>query len=219
MEAKPPIQAQLTNHIRHIGFFLIAPLMAVLLLLGFTAVTAADYQSQHSDRIFTGVSALGVDLSGLTQAEAQAALEEAFSYPQTAVITLTDPATGQQWTYNPAELGLSFDAAAVATAAYQLGRTGDPTTRLQAMFDTWYYGRTLSPQFTLDEAQLDQKLAVIAAAINRAPANAALNIADGSAAYTAGQYGRLLDAADARQRLLPALTQFREAELELLVHQ
>lgn len=193
--------------------------MALLLLLGFTAVTAADYQSQHNDRIFTGVSALGVDLSGLTPAEAQAALEQAFSYPQTAVITLVDPATGQEWTYTPADLGLTFDAAAVAAAAYELGRTGDPAARVQAMFDTWYYGRTLSPQFTLDETQLDQKLADIAAVINRAPANASLNIAGGSADYTAGQYGRLLDTADARQQLLLALTQFREAELELLVHQ
>lgn len=219
MEVTTPIQTRPTNRLRAIGFFLVAPLVAVLLLLGFTAVTAADYQSQHSDRIFTGISALGVDLSGLTQAEAQAALEEAFSYPQTAVITLTDPATGQQWTYTPAELGLSFDAASVAAAAYALGRTGDPATRVQEMFNGWYYGRTLSSQFTLDEAQLDQKLADIAAIINRAPANAALNIADGSAEYNAGQYGRLLDTADARQRLLPALTQFREAEMELLVHQ
>lgn len=219
MEVTPPIQARPTNRLLHIGFFLIAPVMALLLLLGFTAVTAADYQSQHRDRIFTGVSALGVDLSGLTQAEAQAALEQAFSYPQTAVITLIDPATGQEWTYTPAELGLTFDAAAVAAAAYELGRTGDPAARLQAMFDTWYYGRTLSPQFTLDEAHLDQKLADIAAVINLAPANASLNIADGAADYTAGQYGRLLNTADARQRLLPALTQFREADLELLVDQ
>ncbi len=96
MEAKSPIPAQPTNRLRHIAFFMVAPLTAVLLLLGFTAVTAADYQSQHSDRIFTGISALGIDLSGLTQAEAQTALENAFSYPQTAVITLTDPASGQQ---------------------------------------------------------------------------------------------------------------------------
>lgn len=219
MEVTPPIQARPTNRLHHIGLFLIAPIIALLLLLGFTAVTAADYQSQHNNRIFTGVSALGVDLSGLTQAEAQTALEQAFSYPQTAVITLIDPATGQEWAYTPAELGLTFDAAAIAAAAYELGRTGDPAVRMQAMFDTWYYGRTLSPQFTLDEAQLDQKLADIAAAINRAPANASLNIADGSADYTAGQVGRLLDTADARQRLLPALTQFREADLELLVHQ
>lgn len=219
MQADPPIQPQTNNRLRNLGFFMIAPLTAVLLLLGFTAVTLANYQSEHSDHIFPGITVAGADLSDLNVAQAQTVLETHFPYPQAAAITFTDPATGQQWTATPAELGLTFDAAATAQAAYDMGRTGNPIAQTQTLFDSWYYGRTLAPVFTLDEAKLDQYLAELAAEINRPPANAALNLADGSADYEQGQNGRFLDVADARQRLLPALTQFRAADLELLVHE
>jgi vancomycin resistance protein YoaR len=219
MQAAPPIQAHSPNRLRHLGFFMIAPLTAVIILLILAGTTFVNYSSQHNGRVFTGVSVLGEELSGLTQAEAQAALSAAFPYPQATAISLTDPASGQQWTLTPAELGLTFDAAATAQAAYEVGRSGDPISRAKVMFDSWYYGRTLAPVLILDEAKLDQKLAEVAAEINRPPVNAALDIADGSSAYVAGQNGRFLDTADARQRLLPALSQFRAADLELLVHE
>ena len=91
---------------------MVGPVTAVILILALAMATYANYRSQHSDRIFTGVNVMGVDLSGLNPGEAQAALEARFPYPQTAVINFSDPATGQSWQATPAELGLTFDAEA-----------------------------------------------------------------------------------------------------------
>ncbi len=219
MQAVPPIQANSPNRFRNTGFFMIAPLTAVILLLLWAGVTLAGYQSQHSGRVFTGVTVLGADLSALSQAEAEIALANAFPYPDTAVITFYDPATGQAWSASPAALGLAFDVAGTAAAAYEVGRHGRPLARVRAMFTTWYYGRELAPTLVLDEAKLDQYLAGLAADINRPPINAALNITEGVADYVSGSHGRFLDVTNTRQRLLPALTQFREAELELMVYE
>lgn len=219
MQAVPPLQTQSNTRLQHFGFFMIGPILALIIILALAVTAYANYQSQHSDRIFTGVSVMGVDLSGMNPNEAQTALETTFPYPQTAVLNLTEPNSGQSWQASPAALGLTFDSTATASAAYDIGRSGNPLARAQMLFDTWYYGRSLSPVLILDEAQLDSYLAEIATAVNQPPVNASLDIAEGSSNYVAGQNGRFLDVADARQRLLPALTQFREADLELLVHE
>ncbi len=219
MQATSPLQAQSNQRLRHLAYFMAGPILAVIVVLVLSAVTYVNYRSEHSDRIFTGVQVMGVDLSGLNPAEAQAALEVAFPYPQTAVINFSDPATGQTWQATPTELGLTFDAAATAAAAYEIGRSGNPVAAARAAFDSWYYGRSLAPVLVLDEAQLDTFLAALAAETNRPPLNASLTVAGGDTGYVPGQNGRFLDVANAHKRLLPALTQFREADIELLVHE
>lgn len=217
MQAVPPLNVQSSNRFRNLGLFLIGPVTAVVLLLLLGVVAYAGYASRHSGRVFTGVTVLGVDLGGLTGMEAQAALAAAFPYPETAVVSFTDPAGGQTWSASPAELGLTFDTEATAAAALNVGRRGSPWSRARAMFDSWYYGRALAPVLVLDEGHLDQYLAGLAAEINRPPVNASLDVQAGETRYVPGQNGRFLDTAAARERLLPALTQFREAELALEV--
>lgn len=219
MQTAPSVETKQNGRLQHFGFFMIGPLTAVILLLVLAATVLFSYQNQHQNRIFSGVTVLGQDLSGLSREEAQARLADAFPYPESAAITIADPATSQQWRLTPAALGMTLDAAATAQAAYDVGRSGDPLSRARELFESWYYGRTLAPLLTLDEAQFEQQMAGLAAEINRPPANAALNLENGTAQYLAGQNGRFLDVADARQRLLPALMQYREAELELLVHE
>ncbi|MCP4362276.1 MAG: hypothetical protein GY796_30080 [Chloroflexi bacterium] len=217
MQAVPQLEAQPNHRLRNIAFFMMGPITAVILILILAFVAYANFQSRHSGRIFTGISVLGVDLSGQNLDEVQATLAAAFPYPQTGTIQLTDPTVGQTWTAAPTDLGLTFDTEATVAAAYEIGRQGDPVSQAQAMFDSWYYGRTLSPILIFDEAQLDLYLAELAAEINQPPSNAALDIVEGEVDYAVGQNGRFVDISDARQRLLPALTQFREADLELRV--
>ena len=87
------------------------------------------------------------------------------------------------------------------------------------MFDSWYYGRSLAPVLVLDESQLDSSLAELAAVINTPPVDAAFDLDGSATSYAAGQPGRFVDVADARNRLITPLTSFRPAEVELLVHE
>jgi vancomycin resistance protein YoaR len=204
---------------RSVGFFLLGPMIGFAFLLLVGAALLMRYQSQHNGRIYTGVNVMGVELGQMNQEEAAAALAAAFPYSTEATITLTDPGSGLESTFNPAELGLLFNAADTAAAAYNIGRQGSPLTRIQEMYSSWYYGRTLSPVLTLDEAQLDAALAELAAEINQPPVNAALDTTAEIAGYTPAQNGRFLDVADARERLLIPLTQFRSATMELAVYE
>ncbi|VAW32136.1 Vancomycin B-type resistance protein VanW, partial [hydrothermal vent metagenome] len=203
---------------RNLVYFLATPLAAALLLFVTLAIGLVSYQSQHDGRIFTGISVMGVDLSQMEMAEAETALSQNFSYASEQII-FVDPATNQEFAKTPAELGLTFNVAQTVQTAYELGRSGGPMQQARDMFDSYYYGRSLSPILLLDEGQLDSRLAELAATINQPPSNATFDLSSGETSYTAGQPGRFLDVADVRNRVITPLTDFRPAEVELLVYE
>jgi vancomycin resistance protein YoaR len=203
---------------RNLIYFLATPLAVALLLFVTLAIVLVSYQSRHSGRIFTGISVMGIDLSQMEMAEAEAVLSQNFSYANEQII-FVDPATNQEFVKSPAELGLTFDATQTVQAAYELGRSGGSVQQARDMFDSYYYGRSLSPVLQLDEGQLDSSLAELAATINQSPSNATFDLSNGETSYAAGQPGRFLDVADLRSRVITPLTSFRPAEVELLVHE
>ena len=207
------------NTRRNLAFFLAPVLAGFLLLFVVLAIWLVSYQSRHNGRIFTGISVMGVDLSGMEVAEAEAALNQNFNYANTEQIVFVDPETQTEFSKTPSELGLTFDTSQTVQAAYDLGRTGGPFQQAQEMFSSWYYGRSLSPVLVLDESQLDGALAELAADINKPPVSAAFNYSGSDTSYAVGQPGRFVDVADARNRVITPLTSFRPAQVELLVHE
>ncbi|MCA9978541.1 MAG: peptidoglycan binding domain-containing protein, partial [Anaerolineales bacterium] len=204
---------------RKLTYFLVIPLTAFALFTLAAAVTFAGYQNQHDGRIFTGVTVWGVDLGGMTPAEAKAALTAAFPYPDETAVTFTDPGTGAQWQKTPAELGLTFAVDDTINEAMAVGRDGSPLTRLRAIFDAWYVGQALPPVIVFDEGQLDQVLSALAADIDRPAVNASFDVQETSADYQPGQLGRQVDVTYLRERLLQPITDFRSADVQLLVHE
>src|SRR5215204_4034326 len=62
------------------------------------------FKMRYSETIVTGVSALGVDLTYMTLAEATTALENSFEYGSDAVFTFRD--ADRVWQMSAAELGV-----------------------------------------------------------------------------------------------------------------
>ena len=217
MQATAP--QPMMNTRRNLAFFLAPVLAGFLLLFVVLAIWLVSYQSRHNGRIFTGISVMGVDLSGMEIAEAETALNQNFNYATTEQIVFVDPETQTEFSKTPSELGLTFDTSQTVQAAYDLGRTGGPFQQAQEMFSSWYYGRSLSPVLVLDESQLDGALAELAADINKPPVSAAFNYSGSDTSYAVGQPGRFVDVADARNRVITPLTSFRPAQVELLVHE
>lgn len=219
MQASAPVEmSQHGRFGRNLSYFLVAPLTTLVALSLVFAFAVTNYQSQHNGRIYTGITVWGVDLSGKTPEEAQAALSAVFPYPQEQAITFTDPATNQTWTKSPAELGITIDATATVNTAMTIGRTGSPWAQFQEMFQTWYYGRSLAPTIIFDQAKLDVILNELSTTINQPATNATIAYDGSSAEYSVAKPGRLLDLANTRDRLLSPLTDFRHAQIELLVH-
>ncbi|WP_420628821.1 VanW family protein [Candidatus Leptofilum sp.] len=217
MQATAP--QPITNTRRNLAFFLAPILGSFLLLFVALAIVLVSYQSRHNGRIFTGISVMGVDLSGMEVAEAETALTQHFSYASSEQIIFVDPETGQQFAKTPSELGLTFDVAQTVETAYQLGRSGGPMAQAQEMYESWYYGRSVPPVLILDESKLDSALAELATEINMPPVSATFNLSGSDTSYAAGQPGRFMDVADVRNRVIMPLTNFRPAQVELLVHE
>jgi vancomycin resistance protein YoaR len=127
----------------------------------------------------------------------------------------------------PGRPGVQFDLDATVTSAFAIGRQGGPVERVQDLFTTWYYGRSLPPTLIIDESQIDQSLDEIAAAIDQPVINATIDTSDNRFDYVPSQFGRQLDRADVRQRLLQPISDqsgsdlvlMRSAQVELLVHE
>lgn len=224
MQLRTTAQEQLTfareaTFARALRWFMIPPTTVGVLLLIILAATVATYQGRHADRIYTGVSVWGTDLSMMTHAEAREALAQKLPVAENHEIRLVDPDSGQEWVQTAAELGVTYDVEETIEAAYNVGRDGGPFGSLRAQLSSWYYGRSLAPVIVFDEGQLQATLDEIAADVNRPARDASLQLDGETLSYTPGQVGRRLDVADAKERLTEPLTSFRPARVELLVHE
>ncbi len=204
---------------RSLSYFLAAPITAIVTVTLLLAFSVATYQNEHNGRIYTGVMVEGIDLSGLNPVEAEQALADLFPYAKEEAITFSDPMSDRQWVKSPAELGLSLDVTATVDSALNIGRVGGPFAQLQAIFESWYYGRPVAPVLTFDEGQLNQSLSELAAEVDQPAVDASLHLDGESAEYIPGQTGHLLDVVELRQRLIDPLTHFRQGQVELLIHQ
>jgi vancomycin resistance protein YoaR len=204
---------------RNLSWFLAAPVTATVLFVLLIATTVLLYQGQHVERIYTGVMAWGLDMSGMQPQQAEEALQSAFPYPEQKQVTFQDPGTGREWTYALAELGLTLDTETTVDSAYAIGRGGGPWQRLSEQFSSWYYGKQVAPVVLLDEAMLDRVIGEMAAEINRPASDASLSFDGEEVSYASSQLGRSLDRADARARLLATVLSMQDAQIQLLVHE
>ncbi len=116
-----PVQMQ--THVTRRRHWSLAAVVVLVLGLAFDlallAAGAGLASLYRSDAILPGIHALGVDLDGLTQAQAMVALHDAW---QARAVTLDAGADGA-WTVTPEAAGLRLDAEATAAAAYAAGRS------------------------------------------------------------------------------------------------
>ncbi|MCA9996674.1 MAG: VanW family protein [Anaerolineales bacterium] len=200
---------------RNLGYFFIFPMIGLVGVVLATAVLVSNYQSRHDNRIYTGVSVAGVDLSELTRSEAADKLATAVPYIQQDAIQLTNPLSQESWTETPQQLGVSLDVAQMVDAAYAVGREGNIANRYRDIFGSYYYGRSLSPVIVMDEGQLGQVVDELATTVDKPAVNASVAYDGEKLLYAPGQTGYLLDTALAREQLLQPLTSFRPADIEL----
>jgi vancomycin resistance protein YoaR len=190
-----------------------AAVIAILLSLGVMGV--ALFQLDYQGRIYPGVRAWGLDLSGLTPSQAALALASAFDYPQTPAFIFRDG--DRAWTATPAELGLAFDLASTVNAAYRVGRSGQWPADWIAQFEAWYFGTQVSPVAVYEQSRTLDYLAGIAQDVYREAREASL-ATDGTSVTTApGQIGRQLDVTAAALAVREQILRLGAGEVALKV--
>ncbi len=151
---------------------LLGMLFAALLALIAAAILLFYLYFQASGRIYPGVRVNGIDLGGLTQAQAAGRLAQ--TWAGQAHLQVTNGMTVQ--TLAPAELGLSLEAGPTAAQAAAVGRRGSlPLELAQAVHAAWS-GWDIAPQARLDEAAARAGLEALAPQMSQVAKNAGLRL-------------------------------------------
>ena len=191
LEAVPAHPATGPSVWRSAGMVASGVLLASVLALG-------SFELAYADRIYPGVSAFGVSLSGLAQTEAATSLTPVLAVWQQRTLTLT--AADERWTVPLQALG-DFTPETVVTQAFQAGRSGSWPERLHTQSSALLDSLPLAAP-PLQQAQLDSLLNSIAYHVDVAPQSATFIQADnGRWAVQPSATGLHLDREQARKQL------------------
>lgn len=186
-------------------------MICIALLIG--AVIAFNFF--YAGKIYPGISAAGVDLSGLRPQEAIALLESRLDYPQRGRILLKD---GEKfWLASPAQLGFQVDPAGTAGAAFELGRSEGLIPRFYNQFSAWYTGRSIAPHYVFDEGAAEAYLVYLAAQNDLPIVEPSLTVEGVDVVVRPGQVGRSLNIPATREALRGQLQTLRDGEIPLVI--
>ncbi|MEN6478431.1 MAG: VanW family protein [Anaerolineales bacterium] len=175
--------------------YLVPLCLLIVVNLGYLA-----YNAHYYDRIYRGVSVLGVELGGLTPGQALQRLRETLGperLPDVAVVA------GDRATYlSMVDLGGELDLVQAVADAYALGRNGtllpDVTMRLRLLWQ----GYGLAPSFQVDEAAAELALRPVARAETNPSRRSRLVVSGLQASVRAAQTGRQLDIAQTTEAIV-----------------
>ncbi|MBN2148206.1 MAG: VanW family protein [Anaerolineales bacterium] len=149
------------------------------------------YGMAYAGQIFPGVFVGGVDLSGLTPAEAAELLAQRLDYPQRGTIAFQEGSN--MWTATPGQLGMFLDAQTSALAAYNLGRSGSISEQVAERWRAWTEGVNIPPLYVLDERVALIYFQGLAAQVDRPIVEAALSVDGVEVVVRSGQIGRTMN--------------------------
>jgi vancomycin resistance protein YoaR len=187
------------------------------LFLVVITIWTLGYQLFYAGRIFPGVSVAGVDLSGLSPADAAVKLNQALSFSTTGKILFRD---GEKaWVATPAELGMVFDPSSSAVTAYKLGRSGGLFGALSGQIRAGGAGVSVPPVIVFDQRVAYQYLSQISTQINQPLKEATLQLEGTNVVAEPGQLGRELKIDATLVYLSAQLQTFSDGEVPLVVQE
>jgi len=175
----------------------------VLLVLGGVAFAAYRYDRASADRILPGVTVGGVDVGGMTRAEAVEAVRTEVSARLDAPMTIET--AGRSWTVTPAELGETADVSAAVDRAFQSSASVGFFTRVWSRVRQEPVDISVDLSFSTRGSGVEDLVSGIAGELGRAPRDASVSVVDGEVTFVRSQIGRALGVNVATRRILEAL--------------
>lgn len=155
-------------------------------------ITGAAVSSSIADsnKIISGVRFEGQPLAGLNETAAK-------NFFQSAAAKKIRPLTfrygNTEFKINPEEIKLTPQIDRAVAQAQSYGRGKDFFGNLVEQLSTFSGGRNVALAATYDEDLLNQKIAELAAKVDRQPVNAACSVSNGAVKKTPGEIGKKLD--------------------------
>lgn len=178
--------------------------LAVVLAGGGSAYAAYRYDQGAADRLLPGIMISGVDVGGMTRAQAVEAVRQAADERLDRQIEIT--VADRAWHVTPAELGTRAKVkAAVGHALGVSEQFGWPARVVRRLFD-----RPVNRSFDLAYRYRDNAIGrfvdTIAETVAVSPTDAQVDFEDGQLVLRKPREGRILRIKQARQSLTEALT-------------
>ena len=198
--------------------------LAFLLTLGMgSAVSGISVhaQARPDDTIKEGVYAGEVSLAGMTQAQAQEAVQAYVDSLGSSVITL-NVGDGNSVTATASELGMAWSNQNLVNEAVNLGKAGNVVARYKAVKDLAHQNKVYEIEFSFDRAAIASLIENDCAVYNVEAIDAHLTRENGKFVIEEGQTGVVIDNAASETAVYDYLTtQWRggDASVELVVTQ
>jgi lipoprotein-anchoring transpeptidase ErfK/SrfK len=175
----------------------------MMLALSATLAWAAVSDYQVRGLVPKGVTIVGVDLSGMTEAQARDAIEANLSTPMLRPLTVTGD--HKTWTLDPKGT-VSIDVDTMLNEAYSTRREATFVTRLNSQLRGAPLPNDIKPAFSVDTSAIAAWVDQTAAQIDRKPKDATRTLAKGyKFKITPEVYGATLNRASSVQQIATAL--------------
>jgi len=143
-------------------------------------------------QIRSGVSVEGIDLSGMTQEEAEDAVEAYVEGIRSSVITLQSQ-SGEVLTVTAGELGLTWTNTGIIKEAVTLGHTGNIVEKYKVEQDLLHRGMNYEVELDFDQQLIGELMAKCAERFDVKAVNAKLRRENGAFSVETGQTGYIVD--------------------------
>ena len=167
---------------------LLAPLVVVLMAIGFAVAAEAAY----AQRALPGVSVGGIAIGSLEKAALRQRLDSELAAPwAAATVTLSDGRRAWRTTNGDLRIAPDLDAAVAAALAY--GKTGSPLDRIGAWIDAFRGDANIPFAMRARGDALDRWVAAVARDVDRAPVSGELRLTAKGLEATQPELGHEVD--------------------------
>ena len=149
------------------------------------------FEWTYREKIYPGVQVMGIDLSGMTRDEAQAALE-------TVAATYSPPPIAlrygdQVWQLSPKDLGVSVAVTESLNQAFARGRDGSFFENLEDQWQTFWRGYRLEPVISINAGDTEQTVRELTADLNHSASESQVSLSELQVVVTSSQPGQMVD--------------------------
>ena len=195
------------RHVKHTAGSVIAVVAIavgiVLLALGGVALAAYRYDRATADRILPGVTVGGVDVGGMTRAEAVEAVDTIVAERLDAPISIE--VLNDFWTVSPSELGQSADVENAVDHAIAASRSTGFFARVWHRLRDQPVEIAVDLPFATTGTSVQTLVSTIAGEIASEPRDSSVTVVDGETVFVHSRPGHALGTNVAFRRLLATL--------------
>lgn len=187
---------------------------AVIILV---ALVVAGIEITYANRTFPGVTADGVNVGGLSTADATARLSQRVREYDQASITVTYDGTSHA--YPISSLGVTYDVVSAVKQAEAVGREGSPWSRVRQQLHALTGGTTSVSSYSYNGNNLGMAISGLDDQIVTPVADATLTFSGSQAQVNADQAGTRLDMGKLTSMVLANLNAMSTAPVAAPVYQ